>query len=230
MEIITNQDKMLASMQAHPFSKKMKKDQLLELLANAELRTVKKSTLLCEEGKKLDYVFFVYSGLIKIHIRGQVKTQIINLIPPSMIAGLFTVFGQKTVPFSMSTLEESTLIVFKRDFFTDFLQRRPEHLRNFTDYFSEVGGDLISRLILFHQKNIKGKVAYVILYISERIYKTNRYMLPISRKEFGELAGMSSENVIRTLSEFNKEGLMKVKNRDVEILNKEALKRIANYG
>jgi CRP/FNR family transcriptional regulator len=55
-------------------------------------------------------------------------------------------------------------------------------------------------------------------------------MLPISRKEIGELINMTTENVIRILSEFRKDGLVRIDGKNIEILNKELLEKLSKSG
>jgi CRP/FNR family transcriptional regulator len=54
--------------------------------------------------------------------------------------------------------------------------------------------------------------------------------LPVSRKEIAELIGMTTENVIRILSEFRKEKIIKINGKEIEIVDFERLKMISDRG
>jgi CRP/FNR family transcriptional regulator len=45
-----------------------------------------------------------------------------------------------------------------------------------------------------------------------------------------EYVGMTTENVIRTLSEFRKDGILKIYGKTIHIVNMESLKSIADFG
>jgi len=53
---------------------------------------------------------------------------------------------------------------------------------------------------------------------------------PLSRKEIAELIDMSTENVIRILSEFRKDNIIRIDGSCIEILNIGQLERICRFG
>jgi CRP/FNR family transcriptional regulator len=73
-------------------------------------------------------------------------------------------------------------------------------------------------------------VAYVLLYFTREIYNSRIFDLPVSRKEIADYIGMSSANVIRTLSDFKKDGIIKVFGKTIEIANIEKLEIISKRG
>ena len=54
--------------------------------------------------------------------------------------------------------------------------------------------------------------------------------MPVSRKEIAEYIGMTTENVIRTLSEFRHDGLIKIYGKLIEIIDKKMLERVSLLG
>lgn len=73
-------------------------------------------------------------------------------------------------------------------------------------------------------------VAFVLLYFTKEIYSTRIFDLPVSRKEIAEYIGMSTANVIRTLSDFNKEGIIKVFGKTIEIVDINKLEILSKRG
>jgi CRP/FNR family transcriptional regulator len=89
---------------------------------------------------------------------------------------------------------------------------------------------LLETRLSISNKNLRGRTAYIILMFANDIYQSNRFDLPISRKEIGELIDMRTENVIRILSEFRKDQLIKIEGKRIEILEMTRMERIANFG
>jgi CRP/FNR family transcriptional regulator len=54
--------------------------------------------------------------------------------------------------------------------------------------------------------------------------------LPISRKEIADFIGMSTANVIRTLSDFKKDGIIRVFGKTIEIVDINKLEIISKRG
>ncbi|MCX6300597.1 MAG: helix-turn-helix domain-containing protein, partial [Bacteroidia bacterium] len=75
-----------------------------------------------------------------------------------------------------------------------------------------------------------GRVAFVLLYFTKEIYNTRVFDLPISRKEIAEYIGMSTANVIRTLSDFKREGIIKVFGKTIEIVDIAKLEILSKRG
>ena len=82
-------------------------------------------------------------------------------------------------------------------------------------------------IIRFRQLKIQ---QYVLLYFAQDIYKNHAFELPVSRKEIAELIEMTTENVIRILSEFRKDGILKIYGKVIEITDIELLKKISELG
>lgn len=62
------------------------------------------------------------------------------------------------------------------------------------------------------------------------IKKNLEYELPLCRKEIGDYIGMTTENVIRTLSEFRKDKIISINGKIIEIRNLDTLISISQYG
>jgi CRP/FNR family transcriptional regulator len=95
---------------------------------------------------------------------------------------------------------------------------------------AEVNEKIIEQTLDLRQKNPIGRIAYSLLYFSSEIYNSRIFDLPVSRKEIADYIGMSTANVIRTLSEFRKEGIIRVYGRTVEISDLQKLEILSKRG
>jgi CRP/FNR family transcriptional regulator len=95
---------------------------------------------------------------------------------------------------------------------------------------SRINDKIISQTLDIRQKNLIGRVAFVLLYFTNEIYKSRVFDLPVSRKEIADYIGMSTANVIRTLSDFKKEGIIKVFGKTIEVVDIAKLEVIARHG
>jgi CRP/FNR family transcriptional regulator len=80
------------------------------------------------------------------------------------------------------------------------------------------------------QKQTRGNIADVILDFSNNIFQSEDFTLPVSQTEIGNLVDTSRESVSRILSEFHNDGIIRLSNKKVEILNKESLLLISHTG
>ena len=54
--------------------------------------------------------------------------------------------------------------------------------------------------------------------------------MKLSRKELGELSGVSEENAVRLLTEFKNDNIIDVKGRKINIKDRHLLTQISNLG
>ena len=80
------------------------------------------------------------------------------------------------------------------------------------------------------QKQIRGKIADVLLELSERIYGNEKFSILLNQEDLGNLVDSSRESVSRVLTEFEKDDIIKLSGKKVEIINKKSLLLISANG
>jgi CRP/FNR family transcriptional regulator len=73
-------------------------------------------------------------------------------------------------------------------------------------------------------------VAFVLSYFTKEIFKSRIFDLPVSRKEIADYIGMSTANVIRTMSDFKRDGIIKIFGKTIEVIDIDKLDLIAKRG
>jgi CRP-like cAMP-binding protein len=86
------------------------------------------------------------------------------------------------------------------------------------------------RLLSFYMKHHIGRLAESILYLSEEVYGKNPFDLSLSKKEIAGLAGISRENTQRLLKSLDRDGIIHINKKTIEIFDKEKLRQISTNG
>ena len=110
------------------------------------------------------------------------------------------------------------------------MQENGELALSLLQKMSRAADRIILDTLEIRKKHLRGRVAYLLLYFSENVYFSSEYDLPLTRKEMAEYVGMTTENVIRSLSEFRKDGILKIYGKTIHIVNMDTLKSIAEFG
>lgn len=85
------------------------------------------------------------------------------------------------------------------------------------------------------QKSTNQRLAYALCEIAERLgfplsaQEQIRFDLPVTQELFGDLVGVTAVHVNRMLQQLRPEGIIKLENRILTILNVSALKNLAGY-
>jgi CRP/FNR family transcriptional regulator len=106
----------------------------------------------------------------------------------------------------------------------------PRYMMKLLEIITGMFKTSILNFISLAHKQVNGKVADVIIYLSRSIYKSDSFTLSLSRKELSEFAGCSTENVIHTLTKFHREGILSVSGKQIEIKDFDRLEKISKVG
>ena len=199
-------------------------------LSKKEVR-YEKGEVICREGEPIDRFLYLKEGLLKVYktIDGN-KEQIIGITSPRDFIGLLSAFSQSNYIYSIAAIEPSEICAIELDTILKIVESNGAFAMTLLIKLSQMHDQLLETRLSISQKNLRGRSAYIILMFANDIYRSNRFDLPISRKEIGELIDMRTENVIRILSEFRKDKIIKIEGKGIQILEMDRLKRIADFG
>jgi CRP/FNR family transcriptional regulator len=87
-------------------------------------------------------------------------------------------------------------------------------------------------MLLLGSMRAEERLAAFLLNLTQRLhlrgYSQSALILRMTREEIGSYLGLKLETVSRTFSKFQDEGILEVKQRDIRILDHDALKRLVN--
>ncbi len=191
----------------------------------------KKGDVIVEQGAPISNFFYVKSGLVKLSkLSDQKRNYIITIAKPHDYISLLTVFHEKEYAYSMTALEYTEICVFPLNLIIDLTLKHGSFALGIIKKASKTSDAIIDKFIKHNSRNLRGRIAMTLLDFSLNIYKSHIFELPISRKEIAELIGMTTENVIRILSEFRKENILRINGKEIEILDYDRLKMIFTHG
>lgn len=202
-----------------------------ELCKNKEEQFFHKGEVINHEGEKITTFKYLKSGLVKLYRRtSRGDEQVITITRPFEFVINMSIFSEERYQYSVSALEDSTVCMVKLDFIKDLFLKNGAFAMGLLTKISAINDKIISQTLDIRQKNLVGRVAYVLLYFSGDIYRSRVFDLPVSRKEIADYIGMSTANVIRTLSDFKKEGIIRVFGKTIEVVDVDKLEAISRRG
>ncbi len=206
-------------------------DELLKMdKYKSEVRYLKGEEILIE-GDKIKEFVYLKNGLVKLSkMTENNKDHIISIAKPKTFIGFLTVFSHDTYQYTITALEESTLCFVDINVVKNTIKENGTFALDVLSKISQVSDEIINRRVNICSKQLRGRIAYLLISFSKEIYYNTKFDLPLTRKEFGELIDMSTENVIRILSEFRKDELIKIDGSKIEIINFESLNKISRFG
>lgn len=208
----------------------LKSCQLEQLESNHAVVQFRKGDSIIKQGMFSTNVVFLKSGLVKIHITGPYHEQIVRLAKAPTYLGLPTTIGDKINQYSVTAVQDSDVCFIDLNIFKGVLEEN----KDFSSYIilelckSEL--ESYRRCANRTQKQTRGNLADVLIDLSENIFESDEFVLPISQSDIGNLVDASRESVNRLLSELINDGIIRMEGRKIEILNKPSLQLISQNG
>jgi len=201
-----------------------------QLSANHLELKLKKGDSIIKQGTYSTNVIFLRIGLAKIHIAGPYTEQIVKMVNAPSYLGLPTTFGSKINQYSVTAVSDAEVCFIDLEVFQTILDENKEFNREIIQEFCKNELDSFHRCANRTQKLIRGNMADAILDFADKIFKSDTFILPLSQAELANLIDTSRESVSRVLAEFDKDGVIKIKGKQIEIVNKKSLKMISQNG
>ncbi len=209
----------------------LNEEELAFLNCHKKQLIVKKGGVIVCEGETVSRLIYLKQGLLKLYKQEKSSSeQILGITKPFDFVGFLSVFSNEQHPFSIAAIEDSTVCTIDIDCIRQLIRQNGNFALKVIESMSKISDQLLVTHFELNSKNLRGRIAYILLYLSESIYKKTEFELPISRKEVAELINMTTENVIRILSEFRKDNVIDIDGKTIRILHPELLRKISESG
>lgn len=187
----------------------------------------KKGETIIKEGDPITDFLYLKNGLVKLYKNGgPEQEQIISFAGPLDFVSLLSIFSNNTYQYSVTAIEDSTACSMKLEHINQTISTNAIFARSILEKLSHTTDKLLKTTLELRQRRLYGRVAYMLLYFADEIYKSDEFELPVSRKEMAEFIGMTLENVIRTLSELRKDKILKIYGKSILIADRPKLEKL----
>ncbi len=192
---------------------------------------IPKGESVIKEGDPIREFLYLKKGLVKLFKHNENdQDQIISIAKPYDFVGLLSVFSDKHYNYSVTAIEDTTICLIDLDAVKKIIRQNGRFALNLLEKISKTSDTIIKNNLEIGKKNLRGRIAYILLLFANHIYEQDSFELPISRKEIAELIEMTTENVIRILSEFRKDNIIGITGKNIEIVDKPRLQKICDLG
>ncbi|MDX9695545.1 MAG: Crp/Fnr family transcriptional regulator [Bacteroidales bacterium] len=194
-------------------------------------RLYRKGEKICSENEPISSFMYLQNGLVKLYkTESNDREHIISIARPKDFIGLLSIFSNKTQVYSITAIEDSVVCFVDLEIIKNMIKTNGVFAIDFFEKISAVADSVIKTRIDINTRQLRGRIAYILLLFAKQIYNSPKFSLPISRKEVAELIDMSTENVIRVLSEFRKDKIIQIEGKEIEILDLKRLEKIYDLG
>jgi CRP-like cAMP-binding protein len=191
----------------------------------------KKGEHILKQNSQFSHIVFLSKGCVKFNYENEFgKNLILTIVNAPRLLGGMNVFNEATNMFSIIALEESEACMIDINVLKNIAMKNSLLALRLIEFATSMFKDSIMNFISLAHKHVNGRVAEILIYLSEKVYRNNEFILTLTRKELAEFAGCSQENIIHTLTRFDKEGIISSDGKKLVILDLPRLTEISRLG
>jgi len=220
--------KLIDHIAAIPLFEGLSRGQHEELARIAVNRAYKKDQIIFSEGDEGSGFYAITSGRVKIFkLSPEGKEQILHMMGPGEIFGEVPVFTGQGYPAFAEANSQSSLLFFPRSAFIELIKKDPSLSLNMLAMLSwrlRKFAALVEDLSL---KEVPGRLAAYLLYLSKRAESEAEFDLDISKGQLASILGTIPETLSRILGKMGRQGLISSKGSRIRILDRKTMEEIA---
>ncbi len=214
--------------------KALTNEERIYLRENTKYQEYKKNDVIYSEGEKPRFLYCLISGKVKIHREGICgRLQILRMIKPNENFGYRAFFANENYKTGGTAIEPSMVYTVPLEVINQILKSNNKVAMDFIRILSQDLGEVDVRLVTLTQKHIRGRLAETLVLLLDSYGidpETGTLRGKMSREDLACFANMTASNAIRTLSNFDSEGIIAIEGKRIRILDEERLRKVSRLG
>lgn len=203
-----------------------------ELVRSSKTQVLfRKDDNLTKQGAFASYVLFIIDGYAKQYLEGDgIKNYNLGIIRPGEFVGLSAVFSENTFNYSSVALTDCHVFLVEKQAISKVVKQNGMFAFSIIKRYCEQNTNLINSVRNLMYKQMNGRMADTLLYLDSLKNEKPEIFQLLSRKDLADFAGISTESTVKLLKIFEKDGLIKLNEKDISIIKQNALLEISRKG
>ncbi|HKZ67671.1 MAG TPA: Crp/Fnr family transcriptional regulator [Chitinophagaceae bacterium] len=225
------QNKKTCDLQSCVLCRQCLKDWLPAVDSNRKSFHFNKGELLFREGDNMEGMYFINTGLVKVHKKwSDDKELILRLAKNGDIVGHRGLGSDTIYPVSGTALEPTNVCYVDLDFFNSTLKVNPDFLYQLMMFFAAELKESEKRMRNLAHMTVKGRIANSLLFLKQKFGTASdgHINVLLSRQDLASYAGTTYETLFRAMNELVEENAIKMDGKRIVILQDNALSDYTN--
>jgi CRP/FNR family transcriptional regulator len=184
-----------------------------------------------KQGTAANHILSLIDGTLKLYIEGiGEKNLLLGLQKPWALLGGPGIHTDRKIHYSVVALTNVSVCFINIDRFNEVLHLNCDFSTQLIHHISNQAITMFDKLISLTQKQMHGRMADGLLYLSQDFYGADTFDLHLSRQDIADLTAMSKDSAIRILKDFERDGIIDSSGSRMKILDIGQLKEISIRG
>ncbi len=190
-----------------------------------------KGDIIFYDGDEGNGFYLVAAGSVSVYkLSPDGKEQIFHIVKEGETIGAVPVFSGKSFPANARALSQTHLLFFDRTKFIKLIAGKPDLTMNILALLSMRLREFTIQVENLSLKEIPGRLASYLLYLSQEQGNQDLIKLNISKAQLANLLGTGPESFSRALGNMKMKKLLKEEGAGIRLLNRAELEELAERG
>ena len=190
-----------------------------------------KGEIIFFDGDEGSGFYLVVTGTVKVYkVSPEGKEQIFHMVKEGESVGAVPVFSGKSFPANAQAILKSHLLFFPRAEFIGLITNNPALTMNILAVLSMRLREFTVQIENLSLKEVPGRLAAYLFYLSEEQRSENVIKLNISKLQLANILGTGPESLSRTLGSMKARKLIEVDGSNIKLVDRVGLEELAEYG
>lgn len=175
--------------------------------------------------------YLLISGSVNVYkLSAEGKEQILHIVKEGDTIGAVPVFSGKSFPANARAISASHLLFFDKRKFIQLITDKPNLIMNILALLSARLREFTLQVENLSLKEIPGRLASYLLYLSQEQENTDLVKLNISKVQLANLLGTGPESLSRTLGNMKTKKIIEEEDSQIRLINRPLLAELAERG
>jgi CRP-like cAMP-binding protein len=192
-----------------------------------EVKRFEKGEVIYKEGAYSTKIYLILDGIVKSTKMEESGKELITALHKSDEFLGFTSFAEN-IPYqeTATAVENVEVAGISKDELKTILGKNQNVSLELVNVLTENISEIKEQLLQMAYSSVRKKTAQTILHFARILNKDPGEAIRISRSDLASVAGIATESLIRTISEFKKNGLIEIEGRNIKILQLSELEKV----
>jgi CRP-like cAMP-binding protein len=199
--------------------------ELKRVIAERKARLFKKDQVIYYDGDKGNGLYLILNGRVKtVKLANDGRELMTAIHSAEEYLGVNAMLSNEAYTDTATAMEDSLLCLIPKDQLDNLLNLYPDVAREFIKLLSNHIRDREEQLLQLAYNSVRKRMADTLM----RLYKQQGGDFKVSREDLAAMAGVATETVSRTLTDFKDENLIDKKGSQITVLSPERLGKMKN--
>lgn len=205
-------------------------DELKKIVADKKVKHLRKKQIIYYEGDSISGIHLILSGKVKaIKLNEDGREFVTGMYGPEDYIGIQAMLSGDQYNETVEAVEDTTICFLPKDTVHQLLDNYTDIGQKFIKVLSSNLVEKEEQLLQLAYHSVRKRMAEILLRLAKSTSDSeDQLSFRISREDLASMAGMATETVSRTLSDFKDEAIIEKKGSVIQILDQSKLQKMKN--